>query len=119
MKTIAIGLVLIALLAGCRSSAPPPAAQATPASEPETGEVTYSGGDGSSREQAVVIRGAKGEADGVKAEYTWLRRRFSAHRVLRQAVVSLNGRVYDQMDIATSDGNRQSVFFDITFFYGK
>jgi hypothetical protein len=113
----AIWIVLVAAVAGCASPNPPqPAAPATTQSTSQA--PTYAGGDGSSLEHAVVINGAKGESDGVQAEYVWLRRHYPTHRLLRQAVKSVGGRMYDQMDMATPEGER-SVFFDITAFYGK
>ena len=117
MRTIALGTVLAVALAGCGNPTAPkeeaPAKVQTP-----VGTISYTGGDGSSVEHAVVINGAKGEDDGVRAEYTWLRQHYHAYRLLRQGLRNVNGHAYDQMDIATSEGNR-SVFFDITSYYGK
>jgi hypothetical protein len=110
-------MVLVAALVGCAN--PRPQQPDTPARVQSTSRApTYAGGDGSSLEHAVVINGAKGESDGVQAEYVWLRRHYPTHRLLRQAVKSVGGRMYDQMDLATPEGER-SAFFDITAFYGK
>jgi hypothetical protein len=38
-------------------------------------KISFVGGNGTSQQQAVRIEGAKGEIDGVDAEYVWLKKR--------------------------------------------
>ncbi len=116
MRIVAVGLTLAVVVAGCGKSNPPQAQP--PKAEIASQGISYTGGDGSSLEHAIVITGAKGESDGVKAEYGWLRQHHPTYRLLRQAVRSAGERIYDQMDITTPEGEK-TVFFEITSFYGK
>src|SRR6185503_8442521 len=58
--------------------------------------IRFEGGDGSSQEKAIVILGAKGESDGVAAEYKYLELVYgpkgSAWRPRKQALLSGKGR---------------------------
>jgi hypothetical protein len=82
--------------------------------------IVYGGGDGTSIEQAVVILGAPDHRAGVLAEYAWLQRRFPAGgRRTQQALIRVNGRLYDRPDVELPDGERRPVFFDITDFFGR
>ena len=78
----------------------------------------FTGGDGSSFEQAVIISEVNGEVAGIKAEHVWLHKHYPDCRLTRQSLSEANGRAYDQMDIVTKDGQSHSVYFDITSFYG-
>lgn len=80
-------------------------------------EISFGGGDGSSFEKAVVIKGAT-EATGVKAEYAYLREHFPGYTMGKQALVNHEKRVYDVLDFTTKDGAK-TVYFDITGFFGK
>lgn len=84
----------------------------------EESKISYGGGDGSSFEKAVVIKGAT-EETGVKAEYAYLREHFSGYTMGKQSLVNHEKRVYDVLDITTKDGAAKSVYFDITGFFGK
>lgn len=95
-----IGLVL---LAGC---------------EPPTGGVTYTGGDGSSIGQAVVVQ-ATNEQQGTTAEYVWLQDHFPGFHRENQYVHGENGHTYDEFAIVTADGRKHSVYFDASLFFGK
>ena len=101
MKTLLIGSLAI-LLAGCQSRGP-----------------LYSGGDGSAIEQAVIITGAIDNTEGVKAEYAWLRSHYPGYKHTGHRVRRATGRIYQQLNIVTADGQPQAVFFDITSFHGR
>ena len=79
---------------------------------------SYSGGEGASHEQAVIIKGAKNEEVGVAAEYAWLRKRYPGYRTNSQSASSSDGKHYDMIEITTPEGIKR-VYFDITDFYGK
>jgi hypothetical protein len=83
------------------------------------GPVQFAGGDGSSVESAVVIRGAKNEKDGIASEHHYLSQHFGSWFLKRQVLVNQKGRVYDQMEITDQNGKQRAVFFDITDFFGK
>ena len=85
--------------------------------------IQYEGGDGSSMEQAVVIKSANGEAEGVAAERMWIQKvhpdwKKSAQRLV-YPIKSDSNRRYDLIDYITLDGETRTIFFDITDFFGK
>jgi hypothetical protein len=80
-------------------------------------KITFAGGNGSSQQQAIRIVGAKGEMDGVHAEYIWLKKNRPDCKPGTQSLVQ-GKRIYDVMEISCG-GKRQSVYFDITGYFGK
>jgi hypothetical protein len=80
--------------------------------------ITYDGGDGATVETAVVITGAEGSTDGVRAEYLWIEQNRPGAEVLGQALVQNGDRFYDVITIR-SGGKDEEVFFDITGFFGQ
>ncbi len=100
MKTLRLTL-LASLLIGC---------QAAP--------FRFSGGDGSSMESAVIIRGARDEEAGVAAERTWLEQRYPGFHQGQQSLLGSKGKNYDEIKITTQEGAK-TVYFDITDFFGK
>jgi hypothetical protein len=84
----------------------------------EKAQATFSGGDGSSIQQAVIIGDAT-EKTGVRAEYIWLHERYPGYRLRFQGLRHEAGRVYDEMMIVAADGKSHTIFFDITPFFGK
>lgn len=84
-------------------------------------EIKYSGGDGSSLAQAVVIENAKGEDDGVAAEYAWIRDKFPGFKMEGQSIITgdKDGKVYDGLNGTRADGTKATFYFDITAFFGK
>ena len=84
--------------------------------------ICFSGGDGGSIEHAVVILGAKGEQDGVAAEYKYLEMlygpRGAGYTVSSQSLLEQNGKSYDRLDIEVK-GKPLGVFFDISDYFGK
>jgi hypothetical protein len=84
----------------------------------EKADAVFSGGDGSSLKQAVIV-GAAGEKQGIRAEYIWLHGHYPHYTLKLQSLRGADGHAYDKMDIVTADGQALSVFFDITPFFGK
>ena len=79
---------------------------------------SYEGGDGSSIEHAIIIRGAS-ESTGIHAEYAWLGFKFPGHRLGAQVLYHRGGKSYDAIEFLTADGKPTKVYFDISDFYGK
>ena len=102
LRSFCIGAVTI-LLVACK---PPP------------GGVTYSGGDGSTVEKAVIVNAAN-DMQGMTAEYVWLADHYPGFHNRNQFQRAQNGHCYDQMDIVTKDGQQRSVYFDISPNSGK
>ena len=85
----------------------------------EKAEAVFSGGDGSSIKQAVIITETANVKTGVRAEYVWLHEHYPGYRLRVQRLRHEGGRYYDEMRIITADGKSRTVFFDITSFFGK
>ena len=83
------------------------------------GHLVFEGGDGSSMEQAVIIKNAKGEEEGVTAERRWVQKVHPGWEEGRQALMNKNGKAYDRIDYTTPGGETKTIFFDITEFFGK
>ena len=89
-----------------------------PAGAKPPGVITYAGGDGSSLEKSVVIKGAT-EESGVRAEYAYLAKHFPGYKRDNQGVMSKGKRTYDMLDFTTAAGEKTKIYFDITDFFGK
>jgi hypothetical protein len=114
-------LLIVGLLAaGCESKQAQtvtPAKNSKPISRPIAG-VSFTGGDGSSIEKAVIIK-APSEFVGVRAEYNWIRNNHPDWKLEKQSALNSGGKVYDKMDFRTPDGQHMTLYFDITDFFGK
>lgn len=107
MKSRLFSLVVafVFLVAGLVAQAAPP-------------KITYSGGDGSSLEKAIVIHGAT-EQTGVDAEYNYLGKHFPGYHQGKQSLISHENRRYDVLEFTTANGAKMTIYFDITEFFGK
>ncbi|MDR3372160.1 MAG: hypothetical protein P4L98_00385 [Ancalomicrobiaceae bacterium] len=65
-----------------------------------------------------AITGAKGESDGVAAEYRWLGTNRPGWRRDNQALQHKDGRDFDILDISLGE-QREEICFDITAFFGR
>jgi uncharacterized protein YhfF len=81
-------------------------------------EISFGGGDGSSQAQAIIIKGASGESDGVHSEYEWVKQNRHGAEILGQALLMKDDRAYDMLTIRLN-GVEEEIFFDITAFFGK
>jgi hypothetical protein len=79
---------------------------------------TFSGGDGSSTEKAVIIM-APNEKAGVGAEYVWIENKYPNWKLKMQSLMNVGGKFYDRMDIQSPQGQSLSLYFDISAFFGK
>jgi hypothetical protein len=83
----------------------------------------YSGGDGSSPGEAVVIH-AGSTFGGVPAEYEWIEEYHGVKDVdwslgRRSHAATEDGRHLETFEITLRDGSTQSITFDITSFFGQ
>ena len=85
----------------------------------DKGHVTYGDGNGSSFKTAIVILGAKNEAEGTKAEYIYLAGHFPNYKLIRQALLNSDKKDYDLLEFTSADGSDHRLYFDITDFFGK
>jgi hypothetical protein len=84
--------------------------------------IRFEGGDGSSKEAAIVILGAQGESNGVDSEYQYLDLlhgpRPTGWTMVQQSLLGDQGKNYDALEIE-HNGKRETVYFDITDYFGK
>jgi hypothetical protein len=80
--------------------------------------VSFAGGDGSSMEKAIIIKGATDET-GVHAEYEYLKQHFPRYQLGGQSLMNSKGHAYDVLEFTTADGKKKTLYFDITAFFGK
>jgi hypothetical protein len=85
---------------------------------PDESGVSYEGGDGQSASSAIIIRGAGDSAEGIGAEYGWLARNCADATIRAQSLRQQGGRMYDVLEIETSDGASREIWFDISDFFG-
>jgi hypothetical protein len=113
-------LIVLLLAVGCEpghkqtgSTAPD-----TKPARPAIKGVSFAGGDGSSIENAVIIK-APNELAGVRGEYDWIRKNHPDWQLKRQSVLNTGGKVYDKMDFQTPQDQPVTLYFDTSDFFGK
>jgi len=87
--------------------------------KPSPQRLAYSGGDGSSCEQAVVINEMKYREAGTLAEKLWLQKSYPGYCQTSQSVIHSTGKQFDLIEFATPDGQTRKVYFDSTSFASK
>ena len=93
------------LLAACASA--PPAAPVPPTAS-----------RGLTCESAVVID-ARNEDEGIKREYAWIRENYPGSRKESQDLLTCNDKPADAIHIVTANGQKVTVYFDISGWFGK
>ena len=123
MKLLLVALCLAAqplCFAETRPAIPPVKEAEAPDKTPRAGAgIRYEGGDGSSVEKAVIIKGAKESQAGIRAEYGYLKKAFPGYKLRQQSLQAKGGKKYDVLAITTKEGKDLDVFFDISDFFGK
>jgi hypothetical protein len=117
MKTFFSILAVVFFVVALPAQAETP--KAPPAKEGAAEGVKYEGGDGSSVEKAIVIKGAKNSEVGIKSEYAWLAKNHPGYKMRQQSLKAKDGKRYDVLEITTKEGKDVEVYFDITEFFGK
>lgn len=80
----------------------------------------YKGGNGSSKEKAIIIHGVYSEWEGVDAEYNYLERKYGDFEIESQSFVDDGDKKYDNMILSYSQNQKKAnLWFDITNFYGR
>jgi hypothetical protein len=82
------------------------------------GDYTFSGGEGTSIEDAIVIGGAEDSAGAVDAQGVWIRANLSGFKKTKQALISQDGKHYDEITLEGQDGKKKVLYFDITSCFG-
>jgi hypothetical protein len=107
-------LLTICCLAACQT---PPSTVTASAPAASRG-VTFSGGNGSSFETAIVVN-ARDEISGVRSEYDYIRARYPGYRFISQALAPHGGKTYDIMTFKSADGKKHVLYFDISKYFGR
>ena len=85
--------------------------------------IQYKGGDGSTKEKAIIILCANNEIEGVDAEYVWLEEKFGEENVewemIDQVLLDEGDSQFDLLKVKLRNDEVKEVWFDITDFYGK
>ena|ERR1700676_1546687 len=98
------------------ASAEIPSAPPT-SSAPAFNPANYSGGNGLSKRQAIVLL-TPSEAAGVASEYVWVAHTYPGSKVLQQALTTWqHSKRYDVLTIETADKAEVVLWFDITSMY--
>ena len=84
-------------------------------------QVTFSGGDGTSESNAVIVH-TKSSLKGIPAEYSYIESKYGKRGLDWQLVeqTSLNsksGKSLDLLTISLINGQKVSVYFDISEFH--
>lgn len=110
---------LVVLLAGGCTPSPVGDFRPVPANVPHLSGVTFTGGDGTSCDDAVVID-ARSEIQGVGAESYWLSVAYPDFRKSAQALVMHDGRPHDIITVVGRETDASvDLCFDISSFFGK
>ena len=84
--------------------------------------IEYNRGDGSSKENAIVIL-AENEFEGVDSEYLWLEEKYGEQDInwelMDQEFIDEGHRQYHILRIKFLSGETKEFYFDITKFYDK
>jgi hypothetical protein len=106
-----VGVILTPMI-GAADVAPPRNASAS-AFNP----ANYSGGNGLSKANAVVLKIADDVA-GIGSEYAWVMHNYPGSRVVQQALTTWDhDKRYDVLTVETSDHSMVELWFDITLLY--
>ena len=71
--------------------------------------VTYSGGDGLSFDDAIIIVGAN-VVSGPRAEHDYIQGRFPGYEFHRQCLKEHKGRKYDLLEFTTAAGESKAMY---------
>jgi len=81
--------------------------------------IQYAGGNGSTKEKAVIIKGANSELEGVDAAFNYIERKFGYFEIESTTLIDEVDKKFDLMNITSVSGNKEKVWFDVTSYYGK
>lgn len=81
--------------------------------------ISYSGSDGSSSQEAVIIKGVANEDAAIIAEIAWLRRKYPGFEWQGLTPMSHQGKHYDLMHCTTSAGENKTIYFDVSECFSK
>jgi len=88
------------------------------------GKIKFTGGDGSSKENAIKIDGAKSGSEGIPAEYIYISKKHGNRdvdwKLQGQSLLGDKGKSYDFVEIEIQESKTiVGYYFDITDFFGR
>jgi hypothetical protein len=108
-----IGLpVVLLLVASACATAPKPAA---PAAEAPKAQVAEAAG---TCDDPIVIHAAN-EGEGIRKENEWIRAHYGPFTKNGQSLGECKGKVADSIVFTPTTGNKHTVYFDISEWFGK
>jgi hypothetical protein len=113
MRLLTIALLLAT---ACALTTPPPPAPAE--TRPLTPGAVPIAPRGISCNSAVVIDAAT-EREGIARENAWIAENYPGAKKVGQSLTTCNDKPADQVDIETANGQKRSVYFDISKWFGK
>ena len=85
--------------------------------------VHYEGGDGSTRESAIIVRGAVSELEGIAATFGWMHEHLGAKDEEWRLVTHASGidgdRKIDTFHVVLRRGETRHIYFDVSESFGK
>jgi hypothetical protein len=91
-------------------------AQGTP-SQSAFNSANYSGGNGLSKRNAVVLKIAS-DSGGIASEYVWVAHTYPGSKVVEQALTTWDhGKRYDILTVQTADQAKLELWFEISILY--
>lgn len=82
-------------------------------------KVRFEGGFGDSMETAVRIQGPEGKQDGATAQRRFVETFFPGWHNYKQSLLPKGSRHFDAFEMTGPNGDKQTVFFDVTNWYGE
>ncbi len=83
----------------------------------------FSDHDGSNKENAIIIKGAKKSQEGVKAEYRYLKENLGTAgidwKLISQELYRIGDKSYDVLLLSDNKGKEFTLWFEISNFFGK
>ena len=73
--------------------------------------MTFAGGDGSSREQAVLIHGTTNNDEARAAEKEWLEKKYPSLRMIIRQPTLIVDQCYDMVAFVTKEGQTNRAHF--------
>ena len=80
--------------------------------------IQYKGGNGSSKEKAVIIVGAESELEGLDAQFECIEHKCGYFDVESQWFFNEGDRQFDCLMVIGVTGNKEQLWFDVTDYYG-
>lgn len=86
--------------------------------------ITYTGGNGESFHNAIIISGAKSKSEGAAAEYNYISEKYGTRGegwlLVGQTVIRERNKIVDVIEIQVdSEMNRRIFYFDVSEFLLK